>query len=184
MSADLYQYRPPIDLSNKRLRRLAAALGPAYVRISGTWANTTYFADTDAPPKDPPPGYGGVLTRQQWLGAIAFSNAVDAPIVTSMPDGDGARGSDGVWKPDQARIWLDFTKAHGGKIAAAEYFNEPTLASMGVHPRTTTPRRMGAITRFSKPLSARKSRASRSWRPDRWANRPPTGVSPMAAMAT
>ncbi|CAM5785933.1 hypothetical protein ACFOHU_02605 [Ottowia pentelensis] len=135
MSADLYQYRPPIDLSNKRLRRLAAALGPAYVRISGTWANTTYFADTDAPPKDPPPGYGGVLTRQQWLGAIAFSNAVDAPIVTSMPDGDGARGSDGVWKPDQARIWLDFTKAHGGKIAAAEYFNEPTLASMGGAPK-------------------------------------------------
>ena len=33
---------------------MAAALGPAYVRISGTWANTTYFADTDTPPKDPP----------------------------------------------------------------------------------------------------------------------------------
>ena len=29
---DLYQYRPPIDLSNPRLRKLAAALGPAYVR--------------------------------------------------------------------------------------------------------------------------------------------------------
>lgn len=41
MSADLYQYRPPIDLANKRLRMLAKALGPAYVRISGTWANTT-----------------------------------------------------------------------------------------------------------------------------------------------
>src|SRR6476620_9828624 len=45
MNADLYQYRPPIDLDNARLRRLAAALGPAYVRVSGTWANTTYFAD-------------------------------------------------------------------------------------------------------------------------------------------
>ncbi|WP_296751063.1 hypothetical protein [Thiobacillus sp.] len=135
MSADLYQYRPPIDLANKRLRMLAKALGPAYVRISGTWANTTWFADTDTPPEDPPAGYGGVLTQQQWLGAIAFSNAVDAPIVTSMPGGDGARGPDGVWKPDQARRWLDFTKAHGGKIAAAEYFNEPTLASMGGAPK-------------------------------------------------
>lgn len=103
MSADLYQYRPPIDLTNKRLRTLAKALGPAYVRISGTWANTTFFADTDTPPKDPPAGYGGVLTRQQWLGAIAFSNAVDAPIVTSMPDGDGTRGPDHVWTPDQSR---------------------------------------------------------------------------------
>ena len=50
MSADLYQYRPPIDLTNRRLRAMAQALGPSYVRISGTWANTTYFADTDVPP--------------------------------------------------------------------------------------------------------------------------------------
>ena len=135
MSADLYQYRPPIDLANKRLRMLAKALGPAYVRISGTWANTTYFADTDTPPKEPPKGYGGVLTRQEWLGAIAFSNAVDAPIVTSMPIGEGTRGPDGVWTPKQASDWLAFTQAHGGKIAAVEYFNEPTLASMGGAPK-------------------------------------------------
>src|SRR3954463_12211553 len=134
MSPDLYQYRPPIDLTNRRLRAMAGALGPAYVRISGTWANTTYFADTDTPPKDPPRGYGGVLTPQQWLGAIAFSRAVDAPIVTSLPNSEGTRGTDQVWRPEQARRWLAFTKAHGGTIAAAEYFNEPTLASMGGAP--------------------------------------------------
>lgn len=136
MSADLYQYRPPIDLTNPRLRAMAAALSPAYVRISGTWANTTYFADTDAPPKAPPAGYNGVLTRQQWLGAIAFSRAVDAPIVTSVPNSKGTRGASEVWKPDQAGKWLAFTKFHGGKIAAAEYFNEPTLATMGGAPHT------------------------------------------------
>ena len=135
MSPDLYQYRPPIDLTNRRLRAMAGALGPAYVRISGTWANTTYFADTDTPPKDPPKGYGGVLTRQQWLGAIDFSRAVDAPIVTSLPNGEGTRGADQVWRPEQARRWLAFTKAHGGTIAAAEYFNEPTMASMGGAPK-------------------------------------------------
>ena len=121
MSADLYQYRPPIDLANRRLRAMARALGPAYVRISGTWANTTYFAATDPPPKTPPEGYGGVLTRQQWLGAIDFSRAVDAPIVTSMPLGTGTRAADGMWRPDQARRWLAFTKAHGGTVAAAEF---------------------------------------------------------------
>jgi heparanase 1 len=135
MSADLYQYRPPIDLTNRRLRAMARALGPAYVRISGTWANTTYFADTDTPPKTPPEGYGGVLTRKQWQGAIDFSRAVDAPIVTSMPLGAGTRGPDGIWRPDQARRWLAYTKAHGGTVAAAEYFNEPTLASMGGAPK-------------------------------------------------
>jgi heparanase 1 len=34
--AGLFEYRMPIDLSNARLRKLAAALGPAYVRVSGT----------------------------------------------------------------------------------------------------------------------------------------------------
>jgi hypothetical protein len=34
MDADLYEYRPPVDLSNGKLRKLAAALGPAYVRVS------------------------------------------------------------------------------------------------------------------------------------------------------
>jgi heparanase 1 len=134
MSADLYQYRPPLDLTNKRLRAMAQALGPAYMRISGTWANTTFFTDTDNPPKDPPQGYGGVLTRQQWMAAIEFSRAVNAPIVTSMPTGTGTRGADGLWQPDQARRWLAFTKANGGRIAAVEFMNEPTLASMGGAP--------------------------------------------------
>ena len=47
MDARLYEYRPPIDLGNVRLRKLASALAPAYVRVSGTWANTTYFPDSD-----------------------------------------------------------------------------------------------------------------------------------------
>ena len=47
MDPNLFQYRPPIDLTNARLRKLAAALAPAYVRVSGTWANSTYFADSD-----------------------------------------------------------------------------------------------------------------------------------------
>src|SRR3954449_13550959 len=38
MNPGLYEYRPPIDLTNARLRKLVAALGPAYVRVSGTWA--------------------------------------------------------------------------------------------------------------------------------------------------
>lgn len=135
MNPDHYQYGPPIDLTNKRLRAMAAALGPAYVRISGTWANTTYFADSETPPRVAPPGYARVLTRQQWLGAIDFSRAVDAPIVTSMPNSMGTRGPDQVWRPEQARRWLAFTKAHGGTVAAAEYFNEPTLASMGGAPK-------------------------------------------------
>src|SRR5262245_43943307 len=49
----LFAYRPPIDLENARLRRLAAALGPAYVRVSGTWANSVYFPESEEAPTSP-----------------------------------------------------------------------------------------------------------------------------------
>lgn len=134
MNPALYQYRPPLDLTNARLRKLAA-LAPAYVRVSGTWANTTYFAETEQAPKEPPPGFGGVLTQQQWRGLIDFSKAANADIATSFAIGVGTRNSAGVWTTDHAKRWLDFTRAAGGRIAAAEWMNEPTVAALGGAPQ-------------------------------------------------
>ena len=54
MNPELYEYRAPLDLTNSRLRKLAAALGPTYVRVSGTWANTTYLPETDKAPSQSP----------------------------------------------------------------------------------------------------------------------------------
>ena len=132
--SDLYQYRPPIDLTDTRLRKLASALAPAYVRVSGTWANSTFFADRGNSPPAPPPGFNGVLTRQQWRGVVDFSQAVDAPIVTSFAVSPGTRDAAGVWKPDQAERLLAYTSSIGGRIAAAEFMNEPNLAEMGGAP--------------------------------------------------
>jgi hypothetical protein len=135
MSPSLYQYRPPIDLSNARLRKLAAALGPAYLRVSGTWANSTFFQNSDDPaPDTPPKGFNGVLTRKQWKGVVDFFGAVGAKIVTSFAISMGTRDAAGVWTPDQARELLAYTKSAGGSIAAAEYMNEPTFAAMGGAP--------------------------------------------------
>ena len=133
MDPDLYAYRPPIDLSNPRLRAMAAALGPAYVRVSGTWANTTYFAGADEP-ASPPEGFSAVLTARQWKGVVEFAKAADAEIVTSMAISPGTRDAQGVWKPDHARRWLAFTEQIGGRIAAAEYMNEPNAPEMGGAP--------------------------------------------------
>ncbi|MDN4999756.1 hypothetical protein ACFQZO_02505 [Bradyrhizobium sp. GCM10027634] len=126
---DRYSLRAQIDLSNQRLRMLAAALSPAYVRISGTWANATFFADAETPPAKPPTGYNAVLTRAQWRGVIDFARAADAAIVTSFAVSLGSRDADGVWKPDQAQRLVDFTRSLDGRIAAAEFMNEPTLAA-------------------------------------------------------
>ena len=124
-----FQYRPPIDLTNARLRKLAAALGPAYVRISGTWANITYFQNSDEPASPTPPkGFDGVLTRQKWKGVIDFSQAVNAKIVTSFAISPGTRDASGVWTPNLAQQWVAYTKSVGGSIAAAEFMNEPNIA--------------------------------------------------------
>jgi heparanase len=132
--AQLFQYRPPIDLANPRLRTLAAALGPAYVRVSGTWANTTWFADTGPPPSQPPAGFKGVLTPSQWFDLVEFAKSSNAQIVTSFAIGAGTRDINGVWMPDQARSLLGYTHAIGGKITAAEFMNEPDLTAISGAP--------------------------------------------------
>jgi hypothetical protein len=136
LDQSMFQYRPPIDLSNARLRKLASALGPAYMRVSGTWANSTYFHNSDDPaPATLPNGFKGVLTRKQWKGVVDFSNAVNAEIVTSFAISAGTRNAAGVWTPDQARQIAEYTKSIGGHIAAAEYMNEPNAAEMGGAPK-------------------------------------------------
>ncbi len=122
----LYHARAPVDLENPALRRFAVELGPAYVRVSGTWANSTYFCEADPPPGAPPPGFGGMLTRRQWQGVIDFAAAVDAEIVLSAAISDGTRDPQGHWQPDQLRRILAATRDGGGRIAGIEFMNEPS----------------------------------------------------------
>ncbi|MBS7671175.1 hypothetical protein [Croceicoccus gelatinilyticus] len=126
---DQYEYRPPIDLSHPRIRKLAAALGPAYVRYSGTWANATVYLDEEAHTGPAPEGFDAVLTKAQWRGAIEFAKEVDAGIVVSMPTSAGTRDADGVWQSGVAERWMQATDELGGVIAATEFANEPNLIS-------------------------------------------------------
>ncbi|CAN7583292.1 hypothetical protein LJR219_004305 [Phenylobacterium sp. LjRoot219] len=128
----MFQKREPLDLKgDRRLRVLARALGPAYVRVSGAWQNSTYFHDSDSPPPEKPPaGYQGVLTRPQWAGVVDFTKAVDGELVVSFPVSAGARDADGTWNPDQARRMVNYTRALGGSIYAAELINEPNVGPM------------------------------------------------------
>ncbi len=131
----LYEYRPPLDLTNPRLRKLAAALGPAYIRVSGTWENSTYFQNDDQPAlTKPPEGFRSVLTRAEWKGVLTFARAANAQVVTSFAVSPGTRNADGVWQPQQAQALLDYTKSAGGQIAAAEFMNEPNFPSAGGAP--------------------------------------------------
>ncbi len=130
-NTNLYAYRPPIDLTNSRLRRLAAALAPAYLRVSGTWANATHFAVSDSAPSTPPAGFNGGLSHRQWQRVVNFSQAVGAQIVTSFAVSPGTRDAVGVWSPGEAHRLLAYTRSVGGTIAAAEFMNEPNVAPPG-----------------------------------------------------
>jgi hypothetical protein len=132
--SNLFQYRPPIDLTQARLQKLAAALAPSYMRVSGTWANSTYFSDSDDVSSAPPAGFNGVLTRRQWRSVVDFAQAVDARIVTSFAISAGSRDTAGVWKQGHANRLVRFTRSIGSHIAAAEFMNEPDLAAIGGAP--------------------------------------------------
>lgn len=136
VSKSLYRAVEPINLYDKRLRTLAAALGPTYMRVSGTWANSTYFQDNDDPKiTNPPAGFKNVLSRKEWKGVVDFSKAVNAKLVTSFAASDGTRDKNGIWTPHQAEQLIKYTKSVGGEMAAAEFFNEPTYASYGGLPK-------------------------------------------------
>ncbi len=131
-NTDMYQQIPPINLSDKRLINLAKGLAPAYIRVSGTWANAIYFQDDDAPKiAQVPKGFVNVLTRSQWKGVIDFVKATNSELVTSFAVSNGVRDANGVWTPVEAQKIANYTKSLGGKIAAAELFNEPSIPTAG-----------------------------------------------------
>ncbi|MET0375349.1 MAG: hypothetical protein ABW128_13975, partial [Rhizorhabdus sp.] len=146
----MFRKRPPLDLAKDRgLRTLARALGPAYIRVSGAWANRVFFHDADTPaPASPPPGFESVLTRPQWAGVVDFAKYVNAPLVGSFPVGVGARNPDGSWNPDQARRMIRYTRDLGGAFVAAELVNEPNVGPQVGVPKDYTP------ARFAQDIAA------------------------------
>ena len=134
-AGELYRMRPPLDLSATRIRALAKPLGPAYMRVSGTWANSTYVPLAGEKPDGIPVGFNQILTREQWRGVITFAGDVDAKIITSFPSSPGARDASGAWTPDQAQRLIDLTREAGGSIYGAELFNEPSVPPFGGFPK-------------------------------------------------
>jgi hypothetical protein len=128
-AGERYRHRPPIDLADPKLIALAKGLGPSLLRVSGSWANNTYLEAEGEHLSAPPTGFVQVLTRKQWKDVVAFSKAVDAPIVTSFAVSNGTRGEDGVWTTEQAQRRLDLTREAGGSLYAAEFFNEPNMVT-------------------------------------------------------
>jgi len=124
--------RAPTNLADPRLVALTSALAPLYIRYGGTTTNSVYFQDDDRPRiGKPPKGYAAVLTRAAWKGAIEFAKRVDAGIVTGFAVSSGVQDGWGAWTPRTAGPWVRYTHDAGGRIDAAELYNEPNAPEPG-----------------------------------------------------
>ena len=102
MMGDLMQMYPPIDLYDARIRKLAKEFGPAWVRVSGTWATKTYYDFDGTTGGKAPEGYLNVLTKEQWLGVLDFVKAVGAKLLISVANCPGLHAHDEPWPSTEA----------------------------------------------------------------------------------
>jgi heparanase 1 len=122
--------KPPYDFTRAPLRRLVAALlggKPAYLRISGTEIDETYYDMSDNPETTPPAHYKHVLTRAQWDAANAFARDLGLKIFVGINAGPGPRNLLYQWVPDNARAFLTYSAQQNDPVAAVEFGNEPNV---------------------------------------------------------
>ena len=131
----MMQVYPPVDLYNERIRKLAKAFGPAWVRVSGTWATKTYYDFDGTTNGVAPEGFDNVLTKDQWIGVLEFVKAVDGKLMVSVSNCDGIHSTDEPWTQVEAEKLFSFSKEYGVPILAAEFMNEPNMMATSGGPK-------------------------------------------------
>lgn len=135
---DLMQYYPPINLYDKKLRRLAKAFGPVWVRVSGSWATKTYYDFDGTTGGRAPEGYQNVLTKEQWIGVLEFVKAVNGKLLISVSNCAGDHKDGGPLHLSQTKKIFDFSHEYGVEIAVAEFMNEPNMLTVSGTPEGYT----------------------------------------------
>lgn len=135
---NLQQWYDPIDLYNPRLRKLAKALGASWVRVSGTWANKTYYDFDGHCNGQVPEGFQNLLTEAQWKGVLDFVKAIGAKLLVSVANCPGNHAANEPWNPEQAKLLFDYSRNYGVPVDAVEFTNEPNMPTMSGQPEGYT----------------------------------------------
>ena len=135
---NLQQWYDPIDTTNPRLIKMAKELGTAWIRVSGTWANKTYYDFDNKYEGKVPEGFQNVLSKQQWLNLLDFVKAVDGKLLVSIANCPGIHSADEPMPFEQADLLFRTSKEYGVPISAAEFTNEPNLIALSGLPRGYT----------------------------------------------
>ncbi len=135
---NLQQWYDPIDTTNPRLIKLAKELGTAWVRVSGTWANKTYYDFDGHCNGVVPEGFQNLLTKQQWLNLLDFVRAINGKLLVSIANCPGIHSADEPMPFEQADLLFRTSKEYGVPISAAEFTNEPNLIALSGLPQGYT----------------------------------------------
>ena len=135
---NLQQWYDPIDTKNPRLIKLAKELGTAWIRVSGTWANKTYYDFDGHTGGVVPEGFQNLLTKDQWLSLLDFVKAVDGKLLVSIANCPGIHAADEPMPLEQADLLFKTSKEYGVPISAAEFTNEPNLIALSGLPKGYT----------------------------------------------
>ena len=135
---NLQQWYDPIDTKNPRLIKMAKELGTAWVRVSGTWANKTYYDFDNKYGGKVPEGFQNVLSKEQWLSLLDFVRAIDGKLLVSIANCPGIHAADEPMPFEQADLLFRTSKEYGVPIAAAEFTNEPNLIALSGLPQGYT----------------------------------------------
>lgn len=90
------------DFSRPRLRTLAGALAPAYLRVGGTDADRTLY-EVAGGDRAVSAENQWLLSRKQWDALNEFALALDFRVIFTLNVGVGARTAEGRWDPESAR---------------------------------------------------------------------------------
>lgn len=108
----------PINLTQKKLIKLAAALSPAYLRVGGTDADRVVF-DSVIQKKNTL-----ILTSQTWDNLNNFAQKTGLKLFFTVNAGPSVRDRRGQWQSENLESLLRYSKKRGYKIEAFEFGNE------------------------------------------------------------
>ena len=136
---DPMQVYLPVNLYDEKLHSLVKALGPAWVRVSGTWATKTYYDFEGSTDDAVPEGYLNILTKEQWIGVLDFIRDTGTKLMISVANCPGLHSAHEPWIPTEAEKIFALSEAYGVPVDAAEFANEPNMMEMSGFPEGYTP---------------------------------------------
>jgi len=132
-----------VNLNESRLRLLATAIGPSYLRVGGTDADRIVY-DMQSPDARSVDSNGrSVLTAARWNELADFVRAIDYKLVFTLNFGEASRDENGDWDPESARALIEHAAKQSDPVAVWEAGNELNAYWL-LYAHWLTPRRYAA----------------------------------------